>query len=298
LEKLVQKFAPQSILLRSWTLTGGVSAQVMALEIERPDSSIEKWVVRQHGAADLKHNPRIAANEYTLLQRLHAAGLAVPRPYFLDESGDLFPTPILVMEYIEGQTTSNDLHNHELNDYLGQMADHLARIHTIAGTDLPFLPQQGSTYTRMFRERPAKQDDSLEEGRIRDALEAVGPLKDHNPPVLLHGDFWPGNLLWKNSQLAAIIDWEDAAVGNPLADLGNARLEILWAYGVEAMTYFTQEYHSRTPFKARNLPYWDLCAALRPASKLSTWGLEAETEGRMRERHHLFVNQAFERLAF
>ena len=62
--KLVQKFAPHSILRRSWALTGGVSAQVIALEIETPDGLLEKWVVRQHGETDLKRHPVCAPHLY------------------------------------------------------------------------------------------------------------------------------------------------------------------------------------------------------------------------------------------
>ena len=69
-------------------------------------------------------------------------------------------------------------------------------------------------------------------------------------------------------------------MGNPLADLGNTRLEILWAYGLRAMTHFTEQYKSRVDINFDHLPDWDLFAALRPASKLSTWGLDAATETR------------------
>src|SRR2546421_6369040 len=101
-EEVVQKIEPQSKLLRTWELSGGVSAQVTALEIERPDGRTKKMIVRQHGPVDLAHNPCIAADEYRLLQILHAAGLATPAPYAVDESGEILPTPFVVVEYIEG----------------------------------------------------------------------------------------------------------------------------------------------------------------------------------------------------
>jgi len=45
-----------------------------------------------------------------------------------------------------------------------------------------------------------------------------------------------------------------------------------------------------------HLPYWDLVAALRPAGKLSEWGLDPQTEQTMRTRHRLFVDQALQAL--
>ena len=61
----------------------------------------------------------------------------------------------------------------------------------------------------------------------------------------------------------AVIDWEDAALGDPLADVANSRLEILWAFGIAAMIGCTRQYRSMTAVDFANLPYWDLCVALR-----------------------------------
>jgi aminoglycoside phosphotransferase (APT) family kinase protein len=108
----------------------------------------------------------------------------------------------------------------------------------------------------------------------------------------LHGDYWPGNILWKDGRLAAVIDWEDARVGDPLDDLANCRLEFLWTLGVDAMNEFTERYKSQTSIDCTNLPYWDLVAALRPCGKLSTWGLDAAVEQQMRNRHRSFVDEA------
>src|SRR5258706_15394990 len=99
-EQLVQKIDPHSKLLRAWELKGGVSAQVTALEIERADRQTQKMIVRQHGAVDLQQNPQIAADEFKLLQITRSAGLATPMPYYVDQSGDIFPTPYIVIEYI------------------------------------------------------------------------------------------------------------------------------------------------------------------------------------------------------
>src|SRR5207247_7286541 len=99
-EQVVQKIDPQSKLLRTWELKGGVSAQMTALEIERPGGQTKKMIVRRHGKVDLKRNPQIAADEFKLLQILQSAGLATPAPYYLDQSGEIFPTPYVVIEYI------------------------------------------------------------------------------------------------------------------------------------------------------------------------------------------------------
>jgi len=296
-EQVVQRMDPHCKLLRTWKLKGGVSAQVTALEIERPDGRTQKLIARRHGEADLKRNPHIAADEFKLLQLLHSVGVAAPRPYHFDQSGEIFSTPYIVIEYIEGQP---EFAPADLPDFILQFATHLCRIHKVDASklDLSFLPQQAQILTDRLRARPENVDDSLDEGRIRDALETVWPIPQRNTPALLHGDFWPGNLLWRDGELAAIIDWEDAALGDPLADVANSRLEMLWAFGTDAMHMFTQQYQSMTTIDFTNLTYWDLCAALRPVSKLAQWGLDEVTEKTMRERHRWFVAQALEGMPF
>ena len=265
------------------------------LEIERPDGRTRKMIVRQHGAVDLEHNPRIAADEFKLLQLLHSEGLAVSKPYYLDQSSEIFSTPYVVIGYIEGEPEFS--HNNVPNLIL-QLVTQLSRIHQVdcSNLDVSFLPQYEKKVAEKLGERPVNVDETLDEGRIRDVLEAVWPLPQENISVLLHGDFWPGNILWRNGQLVGVIDWEDAALGDPLADLAHSRLEILWAFGINAMQSFTHHYQSMTTIDFINLPYWDLYAALRPISQIGEWGLDDSTEKTMRERHRWFVAQAFEKL--
>jgi aminoglycoside phosphotransferase (APT) family kinase protein len=294
--RLARKIAPGSTLLRVWTLHGGVSAQVTALELQRADGQTQRLVVRQHGAADLARNPQVAADEFALLRIVHDAGVPAPAPYYLDQTGELFDTPIVVLEYIEGDIV---LALADVPDLLPQFAGQLAAIHRVhrAALDGDFLPDQTANWTRIIGNRPAHLDDTLSEGHIRDALEAVWPPMQRNSSGLLHGDYWPGNILWRDGQLVGIIDWEDAAIGDPLADIAISRLDLLWAFGEDAMQSFTREYAAIAPIDFTNLAYWDLCAALRPAGRLDDWVSDEAAAGRMRERHRVFVAQALEQLS-
>ena len=151
--QLVRKIDPQAALLRSWSLQGGISAQVTALEIKRADGSAEKWVVRQHGAGDLQHNPQIAADEFKLLKLLQSAGIRAPKPYSVDQSGEIFPTPYIVLEYVEGAPDFAPVH---LDDFLCQSATTLAQIHQIDGAtpELAFLPRHDLQQTEKLKSTP------------------------------------------------------------------------------------------------------------------------------------------------
>lgn len=293
--RLARKIAPDSTLLRAWTLHGGVSAQVTALELQRADGQTQKLVARQHGAADLARNPQVATDEFRLLRIVHEAGAPAPAPYYLDQSGEFFGTPVLVVEYIEGETVFALA---DTPDLLPQLARQLAAIHRIgcASHDISFLPDHAAHWGSIISHRPARLDDSLSEGGIRGALETAWPWTQRNASGLLHGDYWPGNILWREGRLVGIVDWEDAAIGDPLADIAISRLDLLWAFGADAMERFTREYAAVAPIDFANLPYWDLCAALRPAGRLGDWASDEAAEARMRERHALFVAQAVEQL--
>lgn len=289
--ELVARFDPNAQLVRSWPLTGGVSAEITALELEAADGTRTKLVVRRHGEIDRAHNPHIARDEYRLLQVAEKHNLAAPKPYFLDESCELFPTPLLVVEYVEGETIFAPA---DAGNYLGQMAEQLAKIHEVRATEeLSFLKTPG----KWWGERPEILDVAMGEDRIRDVLESVWPFAQINESVLNHGDYWPGNILWSDGTLSAVIDWEDARVGDPLDDVACCRLELLWWLGVDAMNEFADRYRSLTTIDFSNLPYWELIDALRPCGKISTWGLDAETEQRIRVRNRWIVDQAIERLS-
>src|SRR5262245_52493237 len=97
-EQLVQKIAAQSKLLRIWPLKGGISAEMTAFEIENPDGQTKRMIVRRPEEAVLRQNPHAAEDEFRLLQVTHSLGLATPRPYHLDPSGQIFSRPYLVIE--------------------------------------------------------------------------------------------------------------------------------------------------------------------------------------------------------
>jgi aminoglycoside phosphotransferase (APT) family kinase protein len=292
-EALARSIEPRSKLLRTWELKGGVSAQVTAFEIEPSDGGTERLIVRRHGAVDLKRNPHIAADEFELLWLLKSAGVAAPAPRYLDAGGEIFSVPCLVIEYVEAEPEHAPADQRE---FVGQLATALAQIHEVdcSTTDVSFLPERLGI-PDVPVPRPGQPAEGL---RIRDVLESALPLPQRNRSVLLHGDFWPGNTLWKDGRLVAVIDWEDAAIGDPLADVANARLDLVWALGMEAMADFTRRYGSSvTGVDFTDLPYWDLWADLRLAGRVAEWGLDDVTEQAMRAGHEAFVAQALEALS-
>lgn len=291
-ERLTQAIRPGATLLRIWPLEGGVSAQAAAFEIAHPDGTTERLVVRRHSAIDKSHNPDIARDEFRLLNVLHASGLATPAPVFVDHGNEIFDTPCLIVEYVDGST---DIAPTALPDALRQMAIYLARLHSLdlGQHCLQFLPPRDDPVRSILQHLAS----TPKADRIRDALDTRGPFLRMNDRVLLHGDYWPGNILWRDDRLTAVIDWEDAAIGEPLADLAGCRLELLWKFGYSAMTDFTAHYTSKASIDLANLPYWELYVATGAATHLAEWGLDAATEADMRRKTTAFLERAADDLA-
>lgn len=292
---LLQQFAPGAELAHWRTLAGGFSAEMIALEVRLPTGENRKVIARLHGARDLGINPDVALDQYRLLQSLTKTRLPVPRPLHLDQTSETFDQPILVLEYVEGST---EIPSADLASCLPQMAEMLARIHNVdpLTNDLKFLASEEQRNNARIAQRPEVLDETLQEGRIRDALERAWPLPVRNEPVLLHGDYWSGNVLWQNREIVAVIDWENALIGDPVEDVANARMEIFWDFGAEAMAVFTREYQSMSNADFAMLPWWDLCAALRPAGRLADWATSKPEEDKMRDGHARFVEQAMQSL--
>ncbi len=289
--RIAQRLVPGGRVRRRWPLDGGVSAVIQALEIEPPEGPSRRVVVRRPGGADFK-SPETgdAATEFALLEALHAAGMEVPRVLLLDEPPGLESPPSVVMEFVDGTTT---IATDALPEALTQMAEFLARLHALDAEDShwPRLPPREDPRSCLWDALPA---GPLTE-QIRDALARTTPPPAPRPS-LLHGDFWPGNILWMNGRLAAVIDWEDAAFGDPVSDLACARVELLCEYGHEAMTTFTQHYRAMTKTDPIGLPLWDLYVSATALASMAQWGLDPEVERTRRRITESFEHHAIDRL--
>jgi aminoglycoside phosphotransferase (APT) family kinase protein len=291
--EVLRRVDPKLRLVSSRNLLGGVSAQVTALMAVSSAGLAANFVLRQYGARDRQRDPQIAAHEYHLLSLLHTAGLRVPRPVLADQSGTILPGPYLVIEYVDGDAVI-DPARAPLPEaaVISELATELARIHDAAVPlgDLPYLTDMTCYAARRIRDWPAVPDDSLSEPAVRAALDRIWPPPVVNQPVLLHGDFWPGNTLWRDGALVAVIDWEDAGTGDPVADVSNARMEICIGYGAAAATEFARQYRTLRPaVDLSTLPHWDLYAALRHAGQMGSWGLPPAELARLQSGHREFV---------
>jgi aminoglycoside phosphotransferase (APT) family kinase protein len=206
------------------------------------------------------------------------------------------PVPCLIIEYIDGspRTEPGQL-TAPLTEFTRQLAGVLAQLHAAAFTlaDAPYLADIRAVAARRVETCPTVPDEALSEPAVRTELARIWPPPLLNQPVLLHGDFWPGNALWRDSSLVGVVDWEDAVLGDPLHDVANARMELCMAFGISAAREFARQYCEFRPAADMTaLRHWDLYASLRHAGRMSEWGMPPGDRRRLETGHQEFVAAA------
>lgn len=263
-----------------------IGGRAFALRVISRGQCLKRLVLLTHSQADRERNPQIARDEFRLLKTLQAAGLPVPAALYL---GEAQAPPFLITSFVQG---GSRLEAEDMRAFCRKLANVLCAIHAVDPLEheLAFLPQAGDLLYLGAPPLTAAQPT------VHAALKSALPSIKFNAPALLHGDYWQGNLLWTGDQLEAIIDWEDAMIGDPLADLGKSRLEFLWALGDEAMALYSEYYLALNPaLDASALPFWDLWGA----SRLQHYASFAPEPGRvpqMRAQYEAFVADAIRRL--
>jgi aminoglycoside phosphotransferase (APT) family kinase protein len=150
--------------------------------------------------------------------------LAVPEPLAQGEPGPGYPWPWAVYRWLEGETWAADRVAN-----LGEAAADLARF-VVA---LRRLETAGApSRSRGGRGAPLAERDP----EVRAAIEASRGLIDtpavaaaweaaleapvwDGPPMWVHGDLLPGNVLVARGRLSAVIDWGSLSVGDPACEL-------------------------------------------------------------------------------
>ena len=223
--------------------TLGLEGAVVERRLGGGNSNVTELVRHSRGQVVLRRPPDAAISasaangvrrEYRTLRAL-AGRARVPAPIGFCEDPSILGQPFLVVEFVDGVAMSTELPADyprdaaTLNRIGEELIDAIAAIHALDWRDLALeAPQGNMDYVSRQVERwmRARQADS-----VRD-LSLIGEtgrwLLAHRPaaaPVaLIHGDFHLDNTLFRRDVpvLAAIIDWELATIGDPLADLGLA----------------------------------------------------------------------------
>jgi aminoglycoside phosphotransferase (APT) family kinase protein len=227
LERLAVRLGGEGAVLASaGRLSGGASMETWAFSVEGP-AGREDLILRRRSAPFDPENARSIslATEAALIRATGSRGAPVPPVRHVCEAADGLGEAY-VMGRVEGETLGRKIVSDPRFDAVRetlacQCGEVLAQIHATPpppGLALKTVDGVGELdrYEEVYRSV----------GAGRPILElAFQYLRQHVPepvaPVLLHGDFRNGNLMFDPGKgLAAVLDWELSHIGDPAEDMG------------------------------------------------------------------------------
>lgn len=226
LQAVVDARGADATVERLTRLTGGANQPMWSFELVSA-AGVERLVLRLAGELSGAEAGTLAlGDEARLLDLVAENDVPVPRVWQpLDDNGPLGRSGY-IMQCIEGETLPQRILR---DDAYAGARDHLDRecgrvlaaIHRVPVAQAPYLVRMSveqwlATQYREYR--------SYREPRPVFEL-AFRWLHKHQPdtpiqPSLVHGDFRNGNLMVDRNGLRAVLDWELAHIGDPMADLG------------------------------------------------------------------------------
>jgi aminoglycoside phosphotransferase (APT) family kinase protein len=268
---LVDRISPGGRLVRAGRLAGGLSARMHVLDIEQANGSRRKVTLRLTIPEYNETPPEDAEREYEVLHVLESAGVPAPRPIFLDSEGEFFGTPAIVLSYLPGRPifpTTN------LGPWLEGLAEGAAAIHAVTPEryDLSLLKvvDREHMLRHINHRREGRRPEPFIE-RMQKVLLANLDGIELLPFTLIHADYWSGNTVWYRGRLSGVVDWSDARVGDPRADIAEVRLDLAIGYGYEVADRFAEACERMSGESTRDLWFWDLYRGMRAIQEYDWW---------------------------
>jgi aminoglycoside phosphotransferase (APT) family kinase protein len=188
------------------------------------------YVLRRKPQGKLLPSAHQVEREHRILAALAGSDVPVPRRYLLCEDAAVIGTAFYVMEYVPGRVFRDPrlpgLAPGERAALYDQMNAILARLHQVdwQALGLTDFGRPGNYFARQIH-RWTEQYRASETETIPSMERLITWLPEHIPEddrtTIVHGDFRLENVIVHPTEprVRAVLDWELATLGHPLADL-------------------------------------------------------------------------------
>ncbi|MEZ5498630.1 MAG: phosphotransferase family protein [Steroidobacteraceae bacterium] len=205
--------------------TGGQSNPTYLL-----DAKSGRYVLRRKPPGQLLASAHAVDREYRVLRALHGHSVPVARALAHCTDTGVAGTEFYVMEFVGGRVFWDpafvDVPAEERRSYFSAMNQVLADLHRLDYRELGladfgrpenYVARQAARWTRQYQEDEAGGRVAAMD-RLIEWLAHFKP--DDSVTSLVHGDYRSDNLIFHPTepQVLAVLDWELATLGDPLAD--------------------------------------------------------------------------------
>jgi aminoglycoside phosphotransferase (APT) family kinase protein len=249
--------------------SGGTSSAVHVVHMEDRVGRRSRLVLRRFVRADwLAEEPDVAVREAEALRVLAGTdhGLPLPELVAVDETGAEAGAPAVLITALPGRV---DWAPRELGPWLDRLVALLPPIHAVrvpGEVELrPYRPYE------LGRELAPPRWTRYPRAWARAIAAYEGPAPSAER-VFVHRDFHPGNVLWRRGRVSGLVDWANASVGAPEADVGHCRANLAGHSGLAVADDFLARWQAVTGRTGYH-PYWDLAVEV---STLDSYGQEED----------------------
>jgi aminoglycoside phosphotransferase (APT) family kinase protein len=213
---------------------------------------------------------------------LYSRGLPLPALY---ASGTVDQAPYLLMARAEGRSYQLE-RPADLEAYVEAAAAFLAKLHHLTPPDAirRVLPEGRAQdeVARLWSLASACGDEGLAEvlaglaagevaagepaaGEAATGEAATSPVAaeemEEFPPCVLHGDLQAGRMRADARGLTAVLDWENAALGDPRWDLARIANELHEREAYDLVEQFYRRYEEHSGLRVHGMSYWEALSA-------------------------------------
>ncbi len=234
-----------------------------------------RYYIRGNRGPSFEYNSIYSLDrEARLLKVLKKHG--VPVPGVVAESANPYA---IILEFVDGQDDFTLITNQaERDEYGRQFGAIMAQWHAIPVSE---FQQIGFPIPRTGAEYLVQDLDVWEKGCFPHLKEPVplvtfacqwlrrNPPEPPRRPVLAQGDTGPGQFIFKDGRIQAVVDWELAFVGDPMNELARIRTRDMWypTGNLPKWFHYYSEY-SGTPLQLDKIRYYSVIAMMTTALAL------------------------------
>ncbi len=207
----------------------------------RLSSGDDEWVLRRPPLSHVMPTAHDMKREFRVISAVEGTKVPVPHAIALCDDTSVNDAPFYIMSFVRGivptdaQDVARRFDEPTLRRMGEELIDTLAELHLLdpasvglgdLGKPNGFVTRQVKRFTGQIEQHKTRDVPELEELARR--LGAAIPPE--SGAAIIHGDYRLDNcVISEDGKIAAVLDWEMATLGDPLADVGQQIM--YWAGG-------------------------------------------------------------------